>query len=132
MPPTLVIFYAEQGICPFLEWIDQQQEKAQDKIFDAITRLEMLGHELRRPEADYLGNELYELRIKKGHVNYRPLYFFDDAKDPKTGRLLSRRAVIVHGCTKEGAVPTADINLALRRRSQFFQNRAAHTYVPPQ
>jgi len=54
MPATEVIFYAETGASPFLVWIDAQQEKAQDKIFDAVARLEELGYELRRPEADYL------------------------------------------------------------------------------
>src|SRR4051812_2518278 len=126
MPATEVIFYAERGISPFLKWLDTQQQKVQDKIFDAITRLEQLGFELRRPEAEYLGNDIYELRIKKGHVNYRPLYFFDDTKDPKTSRILRRRAVIVHGCTKEGKVPAADLNLAIIRRRQFLANRAAH------
>ena len=110
MPATEVIYFAEQGISPFLEWLDQQQqERVQDKDFDAVARLEELGHELRRPEAEYLGDDLYELRVKRGHVNYRPLYFFDDVRDEKGGRIVRRRAVIVHGCIKEGkwAVPTS-------------------------
>jgi hypothetical protein len=127
MPATEVIFYAEGGVCPFLEWVDRQQEKVQDKIFDAVTRLEELGFELRRPEAEYLGSEIYELRVKKGHVNFRPLYFLDDTKD-RQGRVL-RRAVIVHGCTKEGKVDGRDINLAVARRSRFLADRAGHTYL---
>jgi hypothetical protein len=131
MPTTLVIFYAEQNICPFLQWLDVQQEKVQDKIFDAVARLEALGFELRRPEADLLRDGIYELRVKKGHVNYRPLYFFDDEKDPKTGKVMRRRAVIAHGCTKEGRVDATDINLAIRRRNHYLANRRAHTYLPP-
>src|SRR2546422_11631831 len=113
MPTTLVIFYAEQNVCPFLQWLDDQQEKVQDKVLDAIARLEELGFELRRPKADLLRDGIYELRVKKGHVNYRPLYFFDDEKDAKTGNVARRRAVIAHGCTKEGRVDPADINLAI-------------------
>jgi hypothetical protein len=131
MPSTEVIFYAEHGASPFLDWIDQQQEKVQDKIFDAVARLEELGYELRRPEAEYLRDGIYELRIKKGHVNYRPLYFFDDVKDARTGRLMRRRAVILHGCTKEGRVPNRDIDLAVTRRDRYRVNRTVHTYVPP-
>lgn len=131
MPATEVIFYAERGQCPFLRWLDQQQEEVQDKIFDAIARLEALGHELRRPEAEYLRDGIYELRVKKGHVNYRPLYFFDDVKDGKTGRITRRRAVIAHGCTKEGQVPAREIDLALARRSLYVANRPAHTYLSP-
>src|SRR2546429_10026539 len=125
MPATEVIFYAEVGVSPFLEWIDRQQEKVQDKILDAVARLEALGFELRRPEAEYLGNEIYELRVKKGHVNYRPLYFLDDLKD-RHGRVL-RTAVIVHGCTKEGKVDARDIKLAVARRELFLSDRAGHT-----
>jgi hypothetical protein len=32
--------------------------------------------ELRRPEADYLQDGIYELRVGFQHVNYRMLYFF--------------------------------------------------------
>jgi hypothetical protein len=46
MPATEVIFYAENGVSPFLEWIEGQQAKVQDKIFDAVARLEELGFEL--------------------------------------------------------------------------------------
>jgi hypothetical protein len=131
MPATEVIFYAEHGESPFLAWLDAQQQKVQDKLFDAVARLEELGHELRRPEAEYLRDNMYELRVKKGHVNYRPLYFFDDVKDPQTGRVTRRRAVIAHGCTKEGRVADRDIDIAIRRRQQYLTNRAAHTYVAP-
>src|SRR6476661_598166 len=131
MPVTEVIFYAERGTSPFLAWLDEQQEKVQDKVFDAVARLEELGHELRRPEAEYLRDDIYELRVKKGHVNYRPLYFFDDVKDPKTGRVTRRRAVIAHGCTKEAKVAARDIDLAVARRRSYLADRAAHTYVPP-
>jgi hypothetical protein len=111
-----------------LIWVSAQQSKTRDKLFDAISRLEELGFELRRPEAEYLGNEIYELRIRKGHVNYRPLYFFDDLRD-KAGNVVQRRAVIVHGCTKEGKVDTSDIATAIARRKRYLTNRASHTYV---
>ncbi|HUO08583.1 MAG TPA: type II toxin-antitoxin system RelE/ParE family toxin [Phycisphaerae bacterium] len=130
MPKTYVVLYAEGGQSPFLAWVERQPPKVQDKLFDAVSRLEELGHDLRRPEAEYLGKDLYELRVKKGHVNYRPLYFFDDRKD-KEGKTTLRRAVIAHGCTKEDAVHPTDIALALERRKKYLANRAAHTYTPP-
>jgi len=114
---------------PFLNWVDEQQEKAQDKIFDAVARLETLGYELRRPEAEYLTGDIYELRVKKGHINYRPLYFFDDVRD-NSGRIHLRRAVIAHGCMKEGRVEKRDIDVAAARRKKYLANRAAHTYDP--
>ena len=129
MPATEVIFYAERGISPFLQWLERQPPKVQDKIFDAAARLELLGFELRRPEADYLRDDIYELRVKKGHVNYRPLYFFADMKDAKT-RAVRRRAIIAHGCTKEGRVAARDIDVAVARRQKYMANPAAHTYEP--
>lgn len=131
MPATEIIYYAEKGISPFLKWLDEHQEKVQDKIFDAVARLEELGYELRRPEAEYLRDDIYELRVKKGHVNYRALYFFDDLKDKVVERIVQRRVVVAHGCTKEGKVDASDINVAVNRRRKYLAERKAHTYVPP-
>jgi hypothetical protein len=35
-----------------------------------------MGHELRRPEADFLRDGIYELRASLGGVHHRILYFF--------------------------------------------------------
>lgn len=84
----------------------------------AITRLALLGHELRRPEADYLRDGIYELRVRLGSVNYRLLYFFHQ-------RTVS---VVAHGLTKEAAVPATDIHRAIARKSAHAINPAAHTF----
>mgnify|MGYP001576043674 FL=1 len=83
-----------------------------------IERLRELGHELRRPEADSLRDGIYELRISRGGMNYRILYFFH-------GRVA---AVLVHALVKEREVPASDIEKALERKRQFEHNPAAHTY----
>lgn len=81
MSSTRVVFYREDdGTVPVLEWLDTLSPKAQDKCQVKIERLQELGHELRRPEADYLGDGIHELRIGLQGVNYRILYSF-------TGRL---------------------------------------------
>ncbi|MDP8982170.1 MAG: type II toxin-antitoxin system RelE/ParE family toxin [Acidobacteriota bacterium] len=80
--------------------------------------LAVSGHELRRPIADYLKNGIYELRIKRGHVNYRILYFFH-------GRGL---AVLNHALTKEGTIPSSDLKRALRRKKVFEQAPTARSY----
>jgi len=74
--------------------------KAFLKCQAAISRLALLGHELRRPEADLLRDGIYELRARLGSVNYRLLYFFH-------GQTVS---VIAHGLTKEAAVPAPTSN----------------------
>ena len=77
MPRTTVIFYQEdRKSVPVLDWLDSLPAKAQDKCRVRIERLRDLGHELRRPEADFLRNGIYELRVRLGTINYRTLYFF--------------------------------------------------------
>lgn len=50
--------------------------QAHAKCLVKLGRLEELGHELRRPEADYLRDDIHELRVRFQSVNYRMLYFF--------------------------------------------------------
>jgi phage-related protein len=118
MPKTEVVFFADDdGTAPLLEWLDAQQSKVQDKCIVRIERLAECGHELRRPEADFLRNGIYELRVRHMNVNYRILYFFHD-----------KQAVISHGLTKEGRVPDRDIGIAIERSMRFKKEPGKHTY----
>jgi len=118
MPPTQVlIFAADDGSAPLLDWMDGLETKVRDKCIVRIERLAELGHELRRPEADLLRDEIHELRIRTGNVQYRILYFFHQG-----------RAVLSHGCSKEDVVPPAEIDRAIRNRTRFSQNPLRHTY----
>jgi hypothetical protein len=80
MPRIDVIFYQEdEDDVPVLDWlreVRQSDHSAYEKCIAAIERLAEFGHELRRPLADFLRDGVYELRIRKGRVNYRILYFF--------------------------------------------------------
>ena len=92
MPKTNVVLYrSASGEVPLLGWLDGLVEKARAKCLVRIERLAELGHELRRPEADYLRDGIYELRAKHAGINYRMLYFFH-----------GREAVVVsHGISKQ-------------------------------
>ena len=120
MPQTRVVFYQDaDGTCPVLEWLadlKRENPKAFAKCLVRIERLRMLGHELRRPEADLLRNGIYELRIRLGTVNYRLLYFLH-------GRQI---AVVAHGLTKEDVVPASDINRAAARMRLFESDPETH------
>ena len=77
MPQIDVVFYREvDGSVPILEWLDTLQPKALDKCRVRIERLKEVGHELRRPEADFLRDGIYELRIGLQHMNYRDFIIF--------------------------------------------------------
>jgi phage-related protein len=81
--------------------------------------LAQFGHELRRPHADILRDGIYELRAKRGHVQYRILYFFH-------GRNV---ALLAHALTKEDKVPAIDISRAIARKRRYEQNPTQHTAV---
>ena len=119
MPPTKVVFYKDDDeSVPVLAWLRSLQPKARSKCVVKIERLAALGHELRRPEADYLRDKIYELRIGLQGVNYRILYFFHENK----------AAVLAHGIVKERIVPPADIDKAIKRRQKFEQDPETHSY----
>jgi hypothetical protein len=77
-----------------------------------------MGFQLRRPEADYLENGIYELRAKLGHVNYRVLYFFHG----------NVAAVLSSGFTKEDKIPRAELKRALERKAKFELSPRVHTF----
>ena len=119
MPGTRVVFYQEEdGTVPLLEWFGGLTRKAVVKCRIRIERLRELGYELRRPEADYLRDEVYEMRVSLQGVNYRMLYFFH--KDTA--------AVVSHGITKERVVPPKEIDLAVTRKRRLSQNPKRHLY----
>src|SRR5437016_2231536 len=122
MPRTDVIFYQEdENDAPVLDWLKElrrSDECAYGACVAAIERLAEFGHELRRPLAELLRDGIYELRIRKGRMNYRILYFFH-------GRNV---AILGHALTKEDKVPKADIERAIRRRNAFEADPVLHSY----
>jgi phage-related protein len=126
VPRTRVVYFKEaDGSVPVLEWLEglrRSNQRAFAKCFVRIERLENLGHELRRPEADLLRDGIYELRARMGSVNYRVLYFF-------YGRVA---AVLAHALTKEAALPASEIERALRRKAAFEANPQRHTHAEEQ
>ncbi len=118
MPSITVIFFVDDdGTCPFLVWLDELPTKVQDKCIVRIERLAEQGHEMRRPEADFLRDGIYELRASYQGVNYRVLYFFHQ-----------QTAVVSHGIAKEKEVPKREIERAIRNRTLFEKNPAKHTH----
>jgi hypothetical protein len=118
MPLTRLLLYREDdGTLPLIDWLQKQQPKVIAKCRVSLGRLSELGYELRRPEADYLRDDIYELRVGMRGQNYRMLYFF-----------YGRDVVVVsHGLTKEAAVPAMEIDRAINRRNKFLASPTQHT-----
>jgi len=119
MPQIQVVFFRDDdGAVPVLDWLDGLNDKAQAKCLVKIERLRDMGHELRRPEADYLRDAIYELRVGLGGINYRILYFFH-------GRIA---AVLAHALVKEPVVPSKAIDLAVKRKRKFESDPEGHIH----
>ena len=118
MPRIGVVIYCEEdGSCPFIDWFERLSPLAQDKVLVRMERLGELGHELRRPEADYLRDGIHELRATAHGTHHRVLYFFH-------GRVA---VVVSHGIIKEQKVPDREIDLAVRRMKRFEADPSKHT-----
>ena len=122
MAQTEVFFFREpkDNSVPLLEWLDGLPAKVQTKCTERIDRLGELGHELRRPEADFLRDGIYELRARYQSVHYRMLYFF-------AGKAV---VVVSHGLTKERKVPPREIDLVIDRKKKVEANFEQFTFRP--
>ena len=119
MPPVRVSFYAdEDGRAPALEWIRRLGLRARRRCVALVRRLAALGHEMRRPAAAYLGDDLYELRARAGRVQIRILYFFHGRNE----------AVLVHALAKEDRIPKSDLDRVLERRGRFLTAPGSHRH----
>lgn len=121
MSTRVVLYRSHDGTVPLLDWLDALPPKVRAKCIVRIERLRELGHELRRPEADLLRDDIYELRVGHQGVHYRMLYFF-------AGKAA---CVVSHGLTKERIVPAREIDLAVRRRQKFLADPKNHTTEHP-
>lgn len=123
MPKSEVVFFRESdGSVPVLDWLARLRRRDSRAFAKCLVRIERLaecGHELRRPEADFLRDGIYELRARMGSVNYRVLYFFYG----------QNVCVLAHCLTKEEAVPAGDLKLALSRKQKFLASPDLHTHT---
>jgi phage-related protein len=70
------------------------------------------------PQADFLRNGIYELRVRLQRVNYRMLYFFHG----------NVAAVLSHGLIKEKQVPDREIDRAVKFRRKYLEDPDRHTH----
>ena len=121
MAATQILYLQEEdATVRMVRWLDELHSKARQKCLARLERLEAMGHELRRPEADYLRDDIYELRASHQGVHYRMLYFFHG----------TAAIIVSHGLIKEREVPPREIDLAIRRKGQFEASPKRHAYRP--
>ena len=111
MAYTLEFYTTGTGDEPALEYIRAQSKRHRAKIGRALQYLEDMGHLAKRPQVDYLGDNIYELRVGIEQHQHRLLYFFH-------GRSI---IVITSGLLKNvGKVPQAEIDKAGKYRMDWI------------
>ena len=119
MPEVLIVFYKEDdGSVPMSRWLDGLQQKHRAKCLKWIGILRSFGHDLQRPESDYLRDGIHELRVRFQSLNYRMLYFFHR----------NRIVVLTHGLKKEQYVPPKEIDRAVELKKRFEADSNIHTF----
>ena len=108
-----VLYYETEDIqSEIYAFIEKQKEGNQAKILNWIEKLEELGPNLPRPFADYLENDIYELRIQLSGNKIRILYFF----------CYKEFIVLTHQFTKKtDRVPIKEINKSGKIKEDFIK-----------
>lgn len=121
MPDTQIFFYQDDRGVPVRDWLAELRRRDRRTYAKCVARIRLLaqlGFELRRPLADYVEEDIYELRIRSGRVNYRILYFFHG----------QNVAILTHALTKEDVIPRTDLARAQERKRAFIKDPEKHTY----
>ena len=107
-----VIYYENtNGYSEVFEFIEEQKENNQVKIMNWIKKLEELGPTLSRPYADYLNDDIYELRIKLSGNQIRILYFF----------WFKEYIILTHQFNKNtDKIPAKEIKKAIKIKEEFL------------
>lgn len=109
---SLEFYKAPDGEEPALDYVRSRTKAHRAKIGRALRYLEVTGYSARRPQVDYLGGNIYELRVAVEHHQHRLLYFFH-------GRSI---IVVTSGFLKNvGKVPQSEIDKAQARRADWIK-----------
>ena len=118
MAQTEVFFFRDpkDDAVPLLDWLERLPAKVQAKCTQRIDRLGELGHELRRPEADFLRDGIYELRASSRSALPDALLLCWQSRS--------------HCLTKEREVPPHETSLAIERKKKVESDFEQFTFRP--
>lgn len=107
-----VIYYTnKRGVCPVEEFINSLQINVRVKVLKWVELLEEKGPNLPRPYADTLRDKIRELRVSRGSLEIRLLYFF--WKD--------KIIIVTHGfLKKEIQADRSEIDKAINFMNEFI------------
>ena len=109
---TCFYYYTESKKSPTKDFIDSLDFKTQRKFFFVKSLLEEFGHQLPKPHAKYIGNEIFELRFSGIEGQIRALYFFFHRD----------KAIFTNGFIKKSnRTPKKEKKVAIERRKLFLR-----------
>lgn len=108
------------GTAPVEEFLDTLTVKMRNKALDSLLILEEFGNSLREPYSKYMGNGLFELRIKFSSDISRIFYFF----------YADNRIILTNGFIKKTQkTPRAQLKLARQYKADYeHQSNSTVTY----
>ena len=115
----IFFFRYDKGDCTILNSLDSLPPKIEAKARVRIERLAEFGNKLKRPEADFLRDGIYEIRFRDVKIQYRILYFF-----------LGQNAIILSSLiTKEQEVQRKEIDRCIANKKLVESNFELYTYI---
>ena len=108
-----IIYEDTKGRKPVKEFIGKLDPNLKGKITARLVFLGEHWHELRRPFVDYLGDKLYELRVRLASGNVRIIYAF----------MFKSYIVLLHGIVKKTQEIPENDRLKAKKRMIDFQIR---------
>lgn len=108
------------GTAPVEEFLDTLTVKMRNKALDSLLILEEFGNSLREPYSKYMGNGLFELRIKFSSDISRIFYFF----------YADNKIILTNGFIKKTQkTPRAQLKLARKYKADYeHQSNSTVTY----
>ncbi|MCL2039321.1 MAG: type II toxin-antitoxin system RelE/ParE family toxin [Bacteroidetes bacterium] len=108
---NIKLYKDKNGKCPIKDFMKTLSKDEKEWMTICIELLKNEGFKLRRPQCDYLGDDIYELRIKLSGDNTRTLYFF----------CYENYIVLTHTFIKKTEkVPENEIKKAIKYKNDFL------------
>ena len=109
---TCVYYVTGSGKSPVEEFIKSLKRYTRKKFFVCVSLLEEYGKRLPGPHAKYIGNGIYELRVRGQEGQIRVLYFF----------FQQEKIVFTNGFIKKTKkVPKKEKDLAKLRKQAYLE-----------
>ncbi|MDQ1355133.1 MAG: hypothetical protein QG657_5443 [Acidobacteriota bacterium] len=108
---TIEFYKTKMGNIPVREFLDRLNPRQAANVIEAMDLLKTFGLQLREPYVKFVGDKLYELRIKDPDGAYRIFYFASAGK----------KFVMVHGFVKKTQkTPVKELAIAKKRMKEYL------------